>query len=238
MTNRVLFRAATLAERRDFYENDFSIDRVKEWFSGRSLPQLCAVDAGSETGIIVDQKYKGKMLYFPFSQLKRKLRKYVPEDVYYDRSIYANPGKVLNNLKSRNYISQELAFDVDADNILCRHPDRSLGRERCISRAYAWSVKMKRALEREFTDIRMVYSGRGFHLHVLDERAFYLTVAQREALNKKYSSYPIDPWVSRGYIRLIRMPYSLHGVVSRIAMPVDDAKGFDREATIPLFLRS
>jgi DNA primase small subunit len=236
MSKRVLFRAATLGEREEYYENEFSLKSVKEWFSDRPLPQLCAVDAGSETGIIVNKKYKGRMFYFPFSQLMRKIKKYVPEDVYYDRSTYADPVKALNNLKSRDYVSQELAFDIDADNLSCRLPKGQSGSDLCINKAFAWTVKMKRELEMEFAKVRVVYSGRGFHLHVLDERAFNLAVAGREKLNKKYSRYPIDPWVSRGYIRLIRMPYSLHGMVSRIVTPVDVAKGFDRNAVIPRFL--
>ena len=56
-------------------------------------------------------------------------------------------------------------------------------------------------------------------------------------MNKKFRDYPIDPWVSRGFIRLIRMPYSLNGLVSRVVKPVQIKRGFNREASYPRFLK-
>src|SRR3989338_6437417 len=111
------FRKSTLNERKEFYEKEFSIAKVKAWFKKNNmpLPQLCAVDAGSESGIILDKKNKDKMLYFKFSELKGKIKKYLPEDIYYDRNRYKSPDKILktldfNNLKNR--VSEELVFDI------------------------------------------------------------------------------------------------------------------------------
>lgn len=232
------YRAATLSERRDFYENEFPVEGVLEWFDGRELPQLCAVDAGSETGIIVDKKFKDTLFYFPFNELEKKIRKYAPEDVYYDRNKYSDYGKVLRTLNFKDRVSQELVFDIDSDNIKCSHPEGHEACNACLSKAYKWALRMKKSLEKDFKRMEVVYSGRGFHVHVLDENAFFLNFRERAALNKKFSKYPIDPWVSRGYIRLIRMPYTLNGLVSRIVTPVDVEKGFNEKATNPKFLKS
>lgn len=48
------FRSSTLTERKEFYEKEFSIEKAKEWFRKNKmpLPQLCAIDSGTETRII------------------------------------------------------------------------------------------------------------------------------------------------------------------------------------------
>ena len=232
------FRKSTLNERKEFYEKEFSIAKVKAWFKKNNLPlpQLCAVDAGSESGIILDKKNKDKMLYFKFSELKGKIKKYLPEDIYYDRNRYKSPDKILktldfNNLKNR--VSEELVFDIDIDNL----KPKSKINESNLKKLYKIAVRMrKELLNMGFKKIGIVYSGRGFHIHVFDKKASLLSVKQREKLNKQLKNYPIDPWVSRGYIRLIRMPYSLHGLVSRVVSPTN--RKFEVKKTIPGFLKS
>ncbi|MEJ2241047.1 MAG: hypothetical protein P8Y18_02750 [Candidatus Bathyarchaeota archaeon] len=51
----------------------------------------------------------------------------------------------------------------------------------------------------------------------------------------------IDKWVTSGSMRLIRLPYSLHGMVSRIVTPlkISELEDFDPlkdKRTIPKFL--
>lgn len=235
------FGPSALEERRRFYEREFSIKKVKRWFfrNEMKLPQLCAVDAGTETGVIINKKLKGQMLYFPFKNLIRKIKKYVPEDVYYDRSEYENPDRVLKELKFNKFISQELVFDIDSDNIVCDcHDQESKVCNFCLNQTFFWARKMKKELEKEFKKIRIVYSGRGFHVHVLDRKAFLLSINERKNLNKKFAKYPIDPWVSRGYISLIRMPYSLNGLVSRKVIPIKNSLIFNKKETYPKFLFS
>jgi len=232
------FRPSTLIERKEFYEKEFSIRKVKSWFRGQKLPQLCAVDAGTSTGIIIDKNLKNQLLYFSFSDLKKKIKKYLPEDVYYDRSQYKDYKKVLKTLKFHDWNSQELVFDIDSDNIECDHPKEQIVCNKCVKGAYYWTKKLKRELEKNFKKIKVVYSGRGFHLHVLDKKASLLNRNERSELSEKLAEkYPIDPWVSRDYIRLIRLPYSLHAVVSRKAIPINLSKNFNEKDAIPKFLK-
>ena len=236
MKKNVEFRSASLAERQRYYEEEFNIDKVKEWFysNGLKLPQLCAVDAGTETGIIIDKKFKGSLYYFPFRELKMKIKKYIPEDLYYDRNVYDNPGRVLRTLKFSDWKKQELVFDIDTNNL----SDSKKVNDELISKAFLWAKKMKKNFEKEFRKIEIVYSGAGFHAHVLDEKAFNLNIEEREELNRKFSKYPIDPWVSQGNIYLIRMPYSLNGLISRIVFPLGKSIKFDKKKTYPKFLAS
>ena len=233
------FKPSTLDERREFYEKEFDIIKLKKWFRerGLKLPQLCAIDAGSETGIIIDKRLKGKMLYFPFNELRKKIKQYIPEDLYYDRNIYENPSKILKTFRFNNYIGQELVFDIDSDNIECKCLNKKELCDSCIRGVFNYAKKMKKKLEKYFDNIEIVYSGRGFHVHVFDKKAFFLSVKEREELNKKLSKFPIDPWVSGGYIRLIRMPYSLNGLVSRKVIPIRKSLKFSKEKIYPLFLK-
>ena len=69
-----------------------------------------------------------------------------------------------------------------------------------------------------------------------------LTLRQRQRLNKQFSKFGIDEWVSRGRIRLIRLPYTLNALVSRVVVPLkaNEIKKFnpaDDPRVIPKFLR-
>ncbi|MEM3113212.1 MAG: DNA primase small subunit domain-containing protein [Candidatus Pacearchaeota archaeon] len=229
------FRSSTLAEREEFYSQEFSISKIKKFFRKNKIPypQLCAVDAGSETGVILDKEHKGKMFYFKFSELNKKIKHYLPEDVYYDRNRYKDPDKILKTLNFRERISEELVFDLDIDNL---SKGKNNLNEKNLKFLFSQAVKMKKELYKiGFKKILIIYSGRGFHVHILDKNACLLNSMERDKLNKRFSRYPIDPWVSRGFIHLIRMPYTLNSLVSRIVIPVkNDRINFNE--SIPRFL--
>jgi len=99
-------------------------------------------------------------------------------------------------------------------------------------------------LSRRFGDIQIVYSGRGFHLHVLDKEALWWTRKKRLVYANSLISkgFDMDEWVTAGGIRMIRLPYSLNGLVSRIALPLKPSalESFDPltdPRVIPSFLR-
>jgi DNA primase catalytic subunit len=226
----VEFRPSTISEREEFYTKEFSIKKVINWFKKNHLkvPQICALDAGTDTGIILEKKHKGNMLYFKFKDLKKKIKEYAPEDVYYDRNIYKNPKNVLNKLNFEDYQSQELVFDLDVENMAEEVNNKSL------KDLFRIALKMKRELEKRFDRVHIVYSGRGFHLHIDDKCTRKMTTDERKVINAQFVNYPIDPWVSKGFIRLIRMPYSLNSIVSRRVIPVN--KKFNIEKTYPKFI--
>jgi DNA primase catalytic subunit len=98
-------------------------------------------------------------------------------------------------------------------------------------------------LEKQFYEIKAVYSGRGFHLHVFDAEACRMSFDERLKLAKqvKEAGYHIDEWVTSGESRLIRLPYSLNGLVSRVVLPLKKSEiaSFDAihdERCLPRFL--
>lgn len=232
------FRPSTLQERQEFYDKEFSIKDVKSWFRKNKLPfpQLCSIDVGTETGITHLPELKGSMLYFKFSELKKKIKKYIPEDIYYDRNQYKNPNKILKTFDFNQYLSQELMFDIDADNVKCNCGKGLKVCNSCIKKSYNCTIKMNKELKKYFKKTSLIYSGRGFHIYVLNKKTRFMSPKDRDFLTKKFLNYSIDPWVSKGFIRLARLPYSLNSLVSRKVIPI--TKEFNKQKTIPLFLNS
>ena len=76
---------------------------------------------------------------------------------------------------------------------------------------------------------------------MFDKKAYKLSIKERGILNNRFKRYYIDPWVSHGRIRLIRLPYSLNSLVSRIVIPlkIKEIKRFNpvsNKKIIPKFL--
>ena len=111
-------RYSTLKERREFYEKEFDIAKVEQWFKEwhengvvkfaviigrhtRIFPKKYANDAS--TTIIIDE-------YKDFEDLRGQILEFLPEAVYYDRNAYD---------KKHRIIGQELAIDLDPENLTC-----------------------------------------------------------------------------------------------------------------------
>jgi DNA primase catalytic subunit len=244
-------RPATLGERKEFYLSEFDIEKVAEWFKGREGKTKFAVIIGrhtkiypqeyredAETTIIIDQ-------FTNLEDLRSQIIGFLPEAVYYDRNTYDPHDRVTG---------QELAFDLDPENITCPvhgtlgdKMKRGQGLGFCsleLDMVKHQAVELFEFLEKQFSQLRVVYSGRGFHIHVFDKEANALSTKKREqiAKNVKEKGFEIDEWVTAGEMRLIRLPYSLNGLVSRIAVPLkkNEIEKFDPVhdlRCIPAFLR-
>jgi DNA primase catalytic subunit len=245
-------RYATLEERKRFYTAEFSPAKVQEWLAllkgkvkfavviGRHTkiyPEKYWEDAG--TTIIIDE-------YTGLDEVRDYLVEFLPEAAYYDRNVYDS-----NYCKT----GQELAFDLDPENINCpihgtladkmrRH--QGLGFCKLdLDLVKKQALGLYEHLEVQFSRMKIVYSGRGFHIHVFDDEAYALSTTQRRQLaqNVKEKGFKIDEWVTVGDMHLIRLPYSLHGLVSRVVVPVEKGE-LDRfdpvhdKRCLPKFLSS
>ncbi len=236
-------RYSTLKERKEYYQEEFDVVKLDDWFGNWSLKGKVkfAVIIGrhthifpeefeedSSTSIIIDE-YKNLM------DLKAQILEFLPESAYYDRNVYDNEQRV---------IAQELAFDLDPENLTCPihgtladKMKRRQGLAFCeleLNMVKEETVKLYEELAKQFSKMRIVYSGRGFHIHVLDAEPFAWKRRQRKALAVELvkKGFLIDEWVTTGGMRLIRLPYSLHGMVSRIVTPleVQELERFNRVA--------
>jgi len=222
-------RYASLQEREHFYKSEFNLEKVSQWFVKEQGKVKFAVIIGRHTKIF-PEKYKEDSSttiiideYSNLEELRAQILEFLPEAVYYDRNVYDE-----NDVK----LWQELAFDIDPENITCPihgsladKMKRRQGLSFCeleLQMAQREAMWLFDFLEDRFSNVRAVYSGRGFHLHVFDKTAYMLSQKERQELadQVKKEGFHIDEWVTAGEMRLIRLPYSLNGLVSRIVLPL------------------
>lgn len=224
-------RYASLSEREIFYRKEFDLNGVEKWLNSfETLGHIVfAVIMGRHTHIfrkeytqdasttILIENYKN------LEDVKAQILEFLPEAVYYDRNLYDAKGKV---------VGQELAFDLDPENLTCPihgtledKMQRHQGLSFCeieLKMVTEETVKLHERLQQLFSKVKIVYSGRGFHIHVFDKESFGWSRRKRKELARKLKKegFLIDEWVTTGGMRLIRLPYSLHGMVSRIVLPI------------------
>ncbi len=245
-------RYSTLKEREEFYKEEFRLERIEEWLKNVIDKPVFAVIIGRHTKVY-PEKYGEEASttilideYKDLGDVKEQILEFLPESVYYDRNIYDEEGRALG---------QEMAFDLDPENLTCpvhgsleEKMKRSQGLSFCeleLEMVRDETLRLCEELEKRFSQMRIVYSGRGFHIHILDKDTFGWSYDERKnlALDLKAKGFLIDEWVTSGGMRLIRLPHSLHGMVSRIVTPlgIDDLEDFDPirdERCMPKFLKS
>ena len=226
-------RYSTLKERAEFYRTEFDLEKVGNWFEKREGKTVFAVIIGRHTKIF-PEKYREDASttiliddYKGLRDVKKQILGFLPEAVYYDRNLYDEDGKV---------VGQEMAFDLDPENLTCpvhgtlaEKMKKHQGLGFCkieLNMVKKETAKLYRELENRFKEMRIVYSGRGFHIHVLDRDTMSWSYRRKKELAKelKKRGYLIDEWVTTGGMRLIRLPHSLHGMVSRIVLPLEPSE--------------
>ncbi len=256
-------RPATVRERREYYLHELPAGKLRGWFAHWKSPVVFALVIGRHTRIY-PREHRDKSRdtivideYRRLSDVLDWLLKYRPESVYYDRNIYRSweDARATHDVADLGRMfGQEMAFDIDPENFTCpihgsleQKMERHQGLSFCrleLQLARIQALELFELLSQRFEEIRIVYSGRGFHLHVLDRSVLWWTRRKRlnfvNSLIKK--GFVMDEWVTAGGIRMIRLPYSLNGLVSRIAMPLmpSELDSFDPltdPRVIPRFLQ-
>lgn len=258
-------RPASLTERRTFFRRSMDYRAASEWLASPAGERAYALILGRHSGIYVRRfrSLKNVPLLVEDARdpgdLRPYLVKYLPEGVYYDRNLYRSLDAArragidyVRPWRSRFFLGQELAFDLDPENLDCPiHGDIEAKMRRRQGLSFCdWEFKEVRRqavslcddLANDWSHLEVVYSGRGFHVHVLDESAYGLTKGERTRIARTYGRrYALDEWVTSGEMRLIRLPFSLHGMVSRVVLPVPrrDVEDFsyDDPRVVPPFAR-
>lgn len=259
-------RYSTLVDRAEFYCNELNIRAIRDWQASRKNPVLSFL-IGKYTRIYLKEfeEIKDDVVviddYCNVRGMRQYLLKYLPEGVYYDTNHYEDLDicrgcpdcyETERCLLCKHYVGQELVFDLDPENVYCPvHGDLEKkmqahqGRMLCLIEfkiLRKMTALMYRELKQMYSKLQIIYSGRGFHIHVLDSDTAYLTRAERSVLAGEYAKrFPIDEWVTAGNIKLIRLPHTLHGMISRICIPIDpnEVEAFDPinyEPATPRFL--
>jgi DNA primase catalytic subunit len=230
-------RPSTLQERELFYTK-FDIKKARDWV-GRKL--VYAVVLGRHTNVFPVRYKEDKNIpliidnYRSLRDVKSHILNYRPEGVYYDRNYYKDFSKChTRNLRTawnwENFAGQQLAFDLDPENVNCpihgtlqERLEKGMGLSFCKTAFHIVkdnTFTLYEILQENYSDVRIVFSGRGFHIHVFDRDSKALSQKERGTLARRYRRYGIDTWVTEGQMRLIRLPYTLNGVSSRIVLPL------------------
>jgi len=239
---------ASLADRRRFYRNRMDYRSANEWMRHPKGARAYALILGRHSGVYPRRFRSLKNVPLVIDEvaevqaLRPYLLKYLPEGVYYDRNVYTSLDYLRtaqldysHAWRSRLFLGQELAFDLDPENLDCPiHGDIEAKMRRHQGLSFCdWEFEEIRRqaallfdeLARRWQHLRVVYSGRGFHVHVFDGDAFHLSRKERSKMASALARrYAIDEWVTSGEMRLIRLPYSLHRMVSRVVVPVPRGK--------------
>ncbi len=243
-------KPCSIEQRKEFYTKEFNIDKAEKWFTLNNRTQgLIVIDIGTETTRYrpILKKYLGKLVniskFEDTTQLKEKLLYYIPEDIYY--SI-----KTIQGIREH----QELIFDIDPNNVDCLKcnirkkylPEK--GRKLsfckdCFETSCNQASDLYSLLKNHFDNVKIIFSGRSIHIHVLDDFAFELNPTERAVLAKKVDKkFGINSKITIGETDLIRLPGSLNGLVSRKVIELKPSWLYDpekiySERSLPNFLK-
>lgn len=261
-------RPSTLEERQEYYSSEFDVVGLAEWIGDRKGHIKFAMILGRHSGIVMPERAKDKDnvvivdSWADSTDLKEYALDYLPEAMYYDRNRYLDVSECEECSEDRrrcprcyNYNGQQLAFDLDPENVDCPYHGH-IGQKMARGRGLSFCMFEFKAVRRQahalcselresYDSVGVVFSGRGFHVVVDDDSTYALSRRQRSELAHRISrKYDIDEWVTIGDSRLMRLPFSLNGVVSRKCRLMKwgkDLLSFDprtSRAVIPRFLKS
>jgi DNA primase small subunit len=142
--------------------------------------------------------------FLTVEQLEEFLRYRAPYSAYASVALYENPRK------REGWLKADLVFDIDAKDLplkSCGCPQGQVCYQ-CIEDAKRVAVEFSDVIRRDlgFRRIVFVYSGRGFHLRVLDESAMRLEHNERQQLVAYVTGavVPTDLALSLGYSKVFR----------------------------------
>ncbi len=169
-----LFREATLAERKLYY--------TKEW-SPKKLPEFL-IQSLENREFGFDHTGEGpsdrKNVFLDLRDLEDYIKATAPYAVYSSVALYDEPGEMAG------WLGAELVFDIDAKDLPLRKCSHEHGKvcPICLEDAKELARDTLIVLKEDFgfEDVHVVYSGRGYHIRVLDEWALELDSKVRERI--------------------------------------------------------
>lgn len=169
-----MFSKATLKERRQYYREEWSVKELPE-FIIKNISQR-------EFGF--DHFGKGPNDRYNVFRSEESLRKFLrfkaPFAAYISVAFYNNPKKRQDWLKS------EYVFDVDAKDIPIRSCNCDGVCEICLGEAFDIVNTLIDSLNEDLglDNIHLIYSGRGYHIRVLDNEMMTSSSKLRSAVLK------------------------------------------------------
>lgn len=169
-----LFREITPEERRLYYQKEWRVYQVPKFIRNTLSLREWAFDPKGEG--ITDRKNKFEDL----RDLEDYVKALAPYGAYTSTALYTTPQKL------QGWIGAELVFDIDAKDLPLKRCNHELGKvcPICLDDGREVALNLLRLLREEigFKKTIVVYSGRGFHIRVLDKWAMELNDKGRAQL--------------------------------------------------------
>jgi DNA primase small subunit len=192
------FRKATPEERRRFYREEWNRREVPDFIQQTLSLREFGFDPD---GTGPSQRYRQ---FFTMEQLAFYLRENFPFSAYVSVALYEKPSR------REGWIKSELAFDVDAKDLPVKPCGCGEGQvcERCLEEARRVVMLLSDVLSSDLglRELRFSYSGRGFHLRVLDESVSKLEQNERAQVVSYVTGgvVPTDLTFVLGYSKVFR----------------------------------
>ncbi len=154
-----MFSKATLRERRQYYREEWSVDDLPDFISKEITKREFGFD---HNGRGPNDRYK---VFKGTDSLKKFLRYKAPFAAYISVAFYNNPAK------RQDWQKAEFIFDVDAKDIPIRSCQCDGVCETCLGEAKDIVNNLIDTLKDDLglKNIHLIYSGRGYHIRILDE---------------------------------------------------------------------
>jgi len=200
-----MFKEATLEERRIYYSEEWKPGDVPDFLSNSIGYREFGFD---HDGRGPRDRYNA---YNSVERLEKFLRDRAPYSAYSSVSFYEKPGN------REGYLKAELVFDIDAKDMptymkkCCKQGSVC---EKCIETAKHYILSLKDIFQGDFgvKNIYYIYSGRGFHMRILDPDVMEFTDVERAYILDYLSgsqslkgSAKVNRWLApRGYTRIFK----------------------------------
>ena len=157
----VELKPASKYERKIFYKEEWNVKDVPDFIRNSLTSREFGFD---HYGNGPNDRYK---VFVDDLRLKRFIKVKQPFAAYCSVAFYDKPNQ------RKGWQKSELVFDVDAKDIPIRTCDCAEGEvcEKCLNQAKEIVLMIRDVLSGDFglTNINLIYSGRGYHVRVLDE---------------------------------------------------------------------
>jgi DNA primase small subunit len=168
------FRPATPSERRQYYREEWDVKEIPNFI----LESIYQREFGFDHyGKGPNDRYR---IFRNQDYIRKFMRYRTPFAAYSSVAFYQKPNK------REGWIKSELVFDVDAKDLPIRSCGCSSVCEKCLKQAQEIVASLRDTLQGDLglKNIHLIYSGRGYHMRVLDPSVMEMNSEVRSQIVK------------------------------------------------------
>jgi DNA primase small subunit len=194
------FKEATLEERHMYYKKEWNIKDFPDFITDSLKSREFGFD---HDGNGPKDRYR---TFNSIRDFERFMKIKAPYAAYSSVSYYKKPEA------REDWIKAEIVFDIDAKDLKVRRCSCNPGNicEVCLEDAKELALTIIDSLRSNFNlkNVFLIYSGRGYHVRVLDEEALYIEDRSKIFNYVTASHVPKDLFMTQGYSESFRKMFA------------------------------